>query len=149
MSKVNWNPVRIGGTYCSSACGAGCLHVDFEWATAQAKALAEELGKDWKPRVHENLGWFCSAVNGYATVSSNLNWARNGKQAVHGRKLSYTCYLNLPTRQFLGEAATAGEAYKQALSCAALFVSNIQTELRTQQKGEHHGRRANRDRAPG
>lgn len=55
----DWVPKRNGKYYCSPACGGGhfCLHADFLLATRRANALVKLLGKTWKPRVWENLGW--------------------------------------------------------------------------------------------
>ncbi len=52
-----WKPKKNGTIYCSPLCGGGCTHVAFENATRQAKVFARIMGKGFKPRVWENLGW--------------------------------------------------------------------------------------------
>lgn len=66
--KLSWKPVRRGGTYCSPACGAECKYTDYLEAKAEASALAEVMGRGWKARVWENMGWFYEVVNRMASV---------------------------------------------------------------------------------
>ena len=62
IKPLNWDPVRRGDVYCSSACGGGCT-----WAAYQkAKREAEAMCRQWpgfKPRIWENLGWHWEIVN--------------------------------------------------------------------------------------
>ena len=64
--KRDWTPIRNGIIYCSPACGAGCTHEAYEEAVSLAVALAQkcnkEIGGNWEPRVHENLGWHWCVV---------------------------------------------------------------------------------------
>lgn len=55
-------PVKRGPYYCSPWCGAKCTIVAFDAAGIKAKALADRLGPEWKPRVWENMGWHYAAV---------------------------------------------------------------------------------------
>lgn len=67
-----WTPVRRGASYCSPACGGkgafGCTWSKFQTATRKAKALAKRMGKNWKPRVWENLGWHWEVTSGPAAI---------------------------------------------------------------------------------
>lgn len=57
-----WKPVLRGRRYCSPACGAGCTHNAFLRAKTKGNDLAAQLGKKWKVKVWENLGWhYCVA----------------------------------------------------------------------------------------
>ena len=52
-----WKPVKRGKTYCSPACGMGCTEAAHCKAVNESKALAKRMGKGWRPKVWENLGW--------------------------------------------------------------------------------------------
>ncbi len=62
--ELNWKPVLRGKTYCSSACGGNCTKAAYDDCVKKAKALARRMGKGWKIRVHENLGWFYAVIKG-------------------------------------------------------------------------------------
>lgn len=49
--------MRRGAIYCSPACGGNCTWEAYRQAEKRSKALCENLGSKWKPRVWENLGW--------------------------------------------------------------------------------------------
>ena len=49
---------------------AKCTHADFEGATKRAEELFKKLGKGWKPRVWENMGWFWEATFKEITISN-------------------------------------------------------------------------------
>lgn len=85
---------KADGTYCSPWCGMGCTFAAFEKATADAEALATQLGPNWEPHVWENMGWHYSAM--------------------HGEKLSlyphsatdFAAYFNDDDRQYIGGGVT-------------------------------------------
>jgi hypothetical protein len=60
----DWKPARRGKTYCSPACGMGCTETAHCNAVNESKALAKRMGKGWKPRVWENLGWHYAVTKG-------------------------------------------------------------------------------------
>lgn len=59
---------RLGKLYCGSGCGRGCTWAECQKAIVQANRLLKRLGKGWKPRVWENLGWHYEAVSRDATI---------------------------------------------------------------------------------
>lgn len=56
----DWKPVLKGDVYCSLACGGGCKKAEYDRAVEEADKLCKKLGKNWKTRVWENLGWHWS-----------------------------------------------------------------------------------------
>lgn len=64
----NWTPVRNGLIFCSPACGGNCTITAYDQANREANALAARMGKGWKPRVWENLGWHYSVKKGVAAI---------------------------------------------------------------------------------
>jgi hypothetical protein len=58
---LSWEPVHKGEIYCSPACGHGCKKEEYRDALELAHALVRKLGKGWKPRVWENIGWHYEA----------------------------------------------------------------------------------------
>ena len=44
----SWEPIRIGDTYCSPACGRGCKWSAYQTCVRKANALAKRLGSNWK-----------------------------------------------------------------------------------------------------
>lgn len=94
MNKSNWNPIRKGKTYCSSACGGGCTMADYKTALARGKRLLARMkGKGWKLHVNENIGWFYCVYNSNVTVSPNYG-ASNIKQYPDESKLTYSCLIS-------------------------------------------------------
>lgn len=71
----DYKPVRRGPIYCAPFCGAKCTWAAFQKATRDAAALCKRLGKGWKPRVWENLGWHYSAIDvtGYWKVYASVD----------------------------------------------------------------------------
>jgi hypothetical protein len=76
---------------CAKWCGRGCTEEEYNEAVTAADTLVEHLGKGWQPRVHENMGWFFSAVSLSGTVKVHVNPA------------GYTAYL--------GEAGSPGGSF--------------------------------------
>lgn len=48
---------------CAPWCGHGCTDEQYQKAVRQGDALAKQLGKGWKSRVWENMGWHFAAVS--------------------------------------------------------------------------------------
>ena len=62
--SLSWKPKRRGNKYCSPACGAGCTFEDYQSAMKAAKdTVAMMKSGKWKPRVHENMGWYAGIVS--------------------------------------------------------------------------------------
>lgn len=117
---LSWKPRQRGHIYCAPACGRDCTYAEFTHATKEAEKLARILnrgtiGKDWKPVVHENMGWYWRAVDG------------SGRMKVHGnhydKNYSYTA--------FLGESDSSGgrwAAHGRTPQAALLAVIALATE---------------------
>ncbi len=100
-TQRKWTPALQGRGYLSPAYEDRCLKTEYNRALVEAKKLCALLGKGWKPRVLENIGWHYSASNedgrisvspipgfGYhaflsepGTFSCRGRWAENGKTA--------------------------------------------------------------------
>jgi hypothetical protein len=94
MSKSNWNSIREGKIYCSSACGGDCTYAAYKVAIARGeRLLARMKGYGWRLRVHENLGWLYCVYSSNITVSPNYG-ASNVKRYPDESKLTYTCLIN-------------------------------------------------------
>ena len=100
-----WKPrSRLGGIYCSPACGGGCTRADYDRAVRASKALAERMGEGWEPQVWENLGWYCAVKKGIASIRPP---SRNYDN-------KYTIYFNT-TPQVVTSAETPEDALGFAL----------------------------------
>lgn len=67
-NKRDWTPRLSGSIFCSPACGGKCTKSAYDKAQRKAAALCDRLGPGWTPRVHENLGWHYSAINGEMSI---------------------------------------------------------------------------------
>lgn len=74
MSKLSWKAKRKGDVYCAPACGHNCLWESYQMAKKEARKAADILGRGWKVRVWENMGWHWSVFNGPVSVYSGY-WA--------------------------------------------------------------------------
>src|SRR5689334_14937362 len=83
---LNWNPVRRGSIYCSSACGANCTHANFVLATKRAQALAKRLGKGWTTQVWENCAWHSCAISPCGRIKVHFPYG-------HIRNDGFTAFL--------------------------------------------------------
>lgn len=125
IGKRSWNPVLHGDVCCSPACGGRCKKVDHDWAVSQALKPATELGAGWEPSVHENLAWFYRAKKGYADISPDPNFARDGIPGGRyqaNERVRYTGFLNLPGKQFVitgGVDDSPTAVYEAALALPA------------------------------
>lgn len=88
MNANGWIPVWNGPIFCAPLCGGKCTRAAYDLATRRANALANRLGKGWRPCVYENLGWHYSAKKGVANVIPN--------RRADGRLVDYTLYFNAP-----------------------------------------------------
>lgn len=126
-----WMPVRRGDEFCSPNCGFGCTHAAYEQATREARALAERLGGDWKPRVWENTGWRYEVGLGVCRITVTLKGggAISGGWVVAG----YTAWINT-SPQFISEIReTPEEAFREALG----LMQEVFDQLSDSVKGMH------------
>lgn len=84
---LSWKPVWKGKTFCAPGCGRGCTRAEYKYAADCARSLALSMGKGWKPKVWENLGWHWSAEKGGLKLHPIY---------VGGRVTGYTAYLGEP-----------------------------------------------------
>lgn len=59
---LSQTPKRRGDVYCSPRCGYGCTWLAYQQAKSAAAKLCNSLGRGWRPRVWENLGWHYEAL---------------------------------------------------------------------------------------
>jgi hypothetical protein len=86
-AELSRTPVSRGETFCSLACGCGCLRKDYERAVRDAGNLLKKLrGSGWKAVVWENIGWHFKAVSGTVQVY--------GDRLAEDGKLRYTCLIS-------------------------------------------------------
>jgi hypothetical protein len=116
MVNLSWKPVRNTAVYCSPAWRQGglrCTVSAYRKANDKAKRLAAALGKRWRPRVWENLGWHYSADLQAGDVSISV---------YHHGPSRYWASL-MANRQFQGEGASPMVAVKEALAKLGSDVS--------------------------
>lgn len=101
-------PRRNGIYYGSDACcGAKfCTWAAFQEAMQKSKALAEQLGPDWSPRVWENLGWYWEVVD------------EGGVWHIDEHAGGYWAYISAPDDNAI-EADAHGSTPLEAMNAAA------------------------------
>jgi len=65
---------------CASWCGRGCTKAEHDRALRLATACARKLGKGWRPRVHENLGWYGYTVSSCGRITVRVSSPRRNVQ---------------------------------------------------------------------
>lgn len=121
-----WTPIRKGKTYCSPACGGSCTQAAHDKAQREASKLAKRLGKGWKPRVWENLGWHYKAISPCGRIKVHT-WKINGKD------FGYHAFLGKP--DFAGGRwasamwETPQEAVEEVIRLAKEDVAEIQKAI--------------------
>ena len=63
MSELSWKARKNGAVYCAPACGHRCTFKEYQAAKANGARLVKLLGKGWRVRVWENMGWFYEAFD--------------------------------------------------------------------------------------
>lgn len=111
-------PIRTGAHYCSPGCGRGCLYEEYLRTQTDGEKMGAGMGKNWEPRIWENLGWQVSLDHKTAPVSIHLNGPRN-----------YTCFFYSDT-QFLGEGSTPKATLENAIDMAKLHVAIVEKHLK-------------------
>lgn len=104
-SFLDREPVRRGPVYCAPWCGGGCTHVAFVSVTKAAAALAKRMGKGWKPRVWENLGWHYSVISPCGRWKLHPHHTGSNTKGPIGRMTGVTA--------FLGDADSTGGVWAE------------------------------------
>jgi hypothetical protein len=121
-SKYFWTPThQPNGVYCSAGCGHHCTRAEFDRATKGAKKLAAKLGKGWKPRVWENMGWFYEVQKNNVVVSL-------GGSLPPGRARYYARFNN-PVHQTMSQGSTPQDAVDDALRKAWIMRQELAEAL--------------------
>lgn len=121
MDTRDWTPVHKDGIYCSPACGAHCTFDAYTNAVDKASELAQFLGPDWEPVVHENMGWYWSVKHSTLPIQIYK----------HEKHEEYNVYYNFPHKQFLGKGRSPREALKQAYARANSCYEDLLEQLKT------------------
>lgn len=111
---LSWKARLCGGVFCAPACGRGCTKAEYDEACRRARALARVLGRGWKPRVWENLGWHYNAVRGTLKVSPD---GGSGYIAFLGEEAS-------PGGYWTGQGQTPRAAAQEATREGRRFVDS-------------------------
>lgn len=127
---LSWKAKKKGDVYCAPACGRGCTVAEHKLAKSRAKTLAKRMGKGWKKRVWENMGWHYSVISPCGRVKVHVNWFNSGKKDAVAKladlvPYSYTAFLGEPGSSG-GRWAEHGDTPEEAVN-AVLAVA--QTEL--------------------
>jgi len=125
MKKLSWEPIRRGLIYCASACGSGCTLAAYKRACKRGKALAKKLGKGWKARIHENMGWHYCAHSSGGFVTVYESYRLSGKP-------TYSALANTTGNVGSGQWVVSSVKTPQAAVHAALVL--MQKEQRAIQK---------------
>jgi len=117
---LSWQAVRRGHIYCAPACGGKCTGAAFQLATDRAEALCKRFVGVWKPRVHENLGWFAGAV--YA--GGHMNVSIHDYSGV----VSYSAFIDTdkgPGGRWHGNGDTPEKAIEEARAMFGAELSSL------------------------
>lgn len=127
MPELSWKARRHGDVYCAPACGCNCRYSEYVKACLGAERLAarltNKLGKKWRPRVWENMGWHFEAVSwrGCIQVKEDHKWP--DRRFSHP---TFTAYV----RNFPGNALFTGEGKTPEAA-----VEDARAEARRQMEG--------------
>jgi hypothetical protein len=119
-----WTPVRSGHIYCSmNACGRGCTWAEHQSAQRKGRALVKKLGRGWKVRVWENLGWHHSAV----AIGVNATVYEDGKRR-------FWADTHFGDRQFHAYGTSPKAAVKNAVAQAKSVARDLTAALKEWEK---------------
>lgn len=124
-SDKGWTPIHNGEIYCSPRCGGGCTFAKFVQAKTESAAIAKRLGKGWKTRVHENLGWHYSVISPTGTL--RVSGPYGTLRASDGFSASLNKRGDIGIR-FSGHGPTPEKAIAATLKAArkeAAFISKL------------------------
>ncbi len=119
--QLSWKPVRRGRVYCSTACGSGCTRAAYDSAVKAARKLARRLGKGWKTRVWENMGWHHEVLDRTECIKVHPFYWR-------GRIHSYTAYLGEPGMggRWVESSSTPEKAIKMVRKSALTSLDDME-----------------------
>ncbi len=122
VKPLSWKPRCRGDIYCAPACGGGCKRCDYELAVSQSRMLAACMGKGYKARVWENLGWWYSVKS--ACEKLEIHSEKDGKY--------FTAYLNTTPNnggRWVCSAKTPQLAVKKVLAAARQELLALQETI--------------------
>lgn len=124
--KLSWKPRRHGAIYCAPACGGKCTWEAYQAAKRNARGLARRMGKGWKTRVHENLGWHFNVISPCGRIK--ISWD------VFHNKDYYTAYLGnadevICSGKWVESADTPEKAMKKVIQSAKRSLNQINATL--------------------
>lgn len=132
-TKRDWTPIRRGDVYCSPACGGGattCSVKAYEHAVDVANEAARDLGKGWRTRVDENLGWHAAVGSPCKRIWISLPT----RPFEAGLPMPYTAFLGPPREHSGGKWAVHGrtprEAIENVLRAARYDLGLIEADLK-------------------
>ena len=114
-------PVLRGKIYCSPWCNGGCTKSAHDSCVKKAKALAKRMGKGWKTRVHENLGWRFGVYKGPAT---DHNSGILEITPPHGAGDTYTAWIQ-SSPQFIVRHKDPKIALREAVKLFDAHIENL------------------------
>ena len=117
VNTLSREPVLIGDTYCSPACGFRCTKAAYDEACAKGEELATQLGSDWKSDVWENCAWHYAAQH----TKENI-------RVYYHSDDGYTCYYNGPKQQ-VARAADPVLAFNAAVDLMKELREDILVSL--------------------
>ena len=125
---LSWKARRKGNIYCAPACGRGCTRAEYRAAVNGAKKLCKRLGRGWRPRVNENLGWFFDAVHksGLVTIHPHVMVnRRTGKKYIY----SYWADFRFAGRQWHHTSKTPEHAFHTVIRQVKRYVEQVLIDI--------------------
>ena len=108
----SWKPSRCGPIYCAPACGRKCTYIAFTRATKAAAKLVVRLGRGWKAKVFENLGWHYYATN--KSMDLNVSYYANS-----------TLYMAILADEWVGYGASPEQAITETIYKAQPAIAEM------------------------
>lgn len=121
---LSWVAIHSGAdgeVYCAPACGARCKTTDFIAAHQRAGFAIHALGRDWKPRIWENMGWHSAVISPCGRIKLHINVYR-------GKISGYTAFLgdpDSPGGNYAEHGATPRTAVRAVIAAAQADLARI------------------------